>query len=492
MKVTTERTENCQVILDIEVDEERVERHLRNAARRISQKVRIPGFRKGKVPYRVVLRRFGKEALYDEAVDELSQDVFKEALKESGIKPFAQARIEDVQWEPTIFKMVVPVGPMVELGDYREMRVEPEEVTVSDEQVEEVLKDVQKSNVEVRPVQRPAQLGDIGLVDIEARVGGEVVLSNKEQNLHLMADSPDPLSGFSEKLVGMSIGEHREFTLTYPEDWSNPDLAGKEAHFSVHLHELKEEILPALDDDLAKSVGDYETLDELRAKVRENLRTQAQQEAEERFAAQVLEEAVRRARVEFPLVLLEQEIDDMVAEQDRILRQQQGLTLKNYLQTIKKSEEDFRADLRSQAEERLKKALVLNEVIEVEGLKIESDEVETEIERLSLPYGEHAEKVREFLSSPDRQVSIKLDLLKRKALDRLVAIAKDEAPEVKEEKPLLSEEDAALVDEADEGAIEKRVAEGVSSAGRGEEKADEPGDGEMSSVINGEAKDPDL
>jgi len=429
LKVTAERLENCQVELTIEVDEERVEQELQRVARRVSKRRRIPGFRPGRAPYDAVLRLFGKEALYQEVLEDLGQTVFKEALEKEGIEPFAQAELMDVQFEPMVLKMVVPVAPIVELGDYRQLRLTPPEVTVSDEEVEAALKRIQAQHGQWQPVERPAQLDDQAIVDIESTVEGEVVLSNQERALLLKAESPYPVPEFNEQIVGMVIGEDREFDLTYPENLANEKLAGRESHFKVYLHDLKELVLPELDDDLAKTVGDFETLDDLKAKVHEGLQAEAEREAENRFANEVLTATVERARIEFPLVLLERELDSLLEEQDRVLRQREGLNLDNWLEINKKSREEYRDELRPRAEERLKRGLALGKVVELEGVKLEAEEVEDQIERMSLPFGEEADKARDVFSSPDSMRSIASDLLTSKALQRLMAIAKGEVEE---------------------------------------------------------------
>jgi trigger factor len=436
LKVTAERLENCQVELTIEVDEARVEQELRRVARRVSKGRRIPGFRPGRVPYDAVLRFFGKDALYREVLEDLGQAVFKEALEEEGIEPFAQAELMDIQLEPMVLKMVVPVAPIVELGDYRQLRLIPPEVTVSDEEVEAALKRIQAQHSQWQPVERPAQLDDQVIVDIESTAEGEVVLSNQEQALLLRAESSYPLPGFNEQIVGMVIGEDREFDLTYPENFPNEELAGKESHFKVHLHDLKELVLSELDDDLAKTVGDFETLDDLKAKVRETLQAEAEREAESRFASEALTATVERGRIEFPPVLLERELDSLLEEQDRVSRQQEGLTLDNWLEINKKSKEEYRDELRPRAVERLKRGLALGKVVELEGITAEEEEVEAEIERMSSAFGEQADKARDVFSSPDNMRSIASDLLTSKALQRLIAIARgeveDEVDEVDE------------------------------------------------------------
>ena len=426
LKVTAERLENCQVELTIEVDEERVEQELRRAARRISKEKHIRGFRPGKAPYDVVLRLFGKDALYQQALEDLLQAVFKEALEKEGIEPFAQAELVDAQFEPMVLKMLVPIAPIVELGDYRQLRLTPPQVTVTDEEVEAALKRIQAEYSQWQPVERPAQLGDQAIVDIESTIEGEVVLSNQERSLLLRAEAPYPLPGFNEQIVGMVIGEDKEFDLTYPENSANEELAGKESHFQVRLRDLKELVLPELDDDLAKTVGDFETFDDLKAKVRENLQAEAEGEAESRFSSEVLTATVERAHIEFPPILLERELDNLLEEQDRALRRQEGLTLDNWLEINKKNKEEHRDELHPRATERLKWGLALGKVAELESITVEEEEVGAQIELMSSAFGEQADKARDVFSSPDNRRSIASDLLTNKALQRLVAIARGE------------------------------------------------------------------
>jgi len=462
LKVTAERLENCQVELTIEVDEKRVEQGLQRAARRVSKGRRIPGFRPGRAPYDAVLRLFGKDALYREVLEDLGQTVFKEALEKEGIEPFAQAELMDVQFEPMVLKMVVPVAPIVELGDYRQLRLTPPEVTVSDEEVETALKSIQAQHGQWQPVERPAQLDDQVVVDIESTVEGEVVLSNKERALLLKAESPYPLPRFNEQIVGMVIGEDREFDLIYPENLVNEKLAGKESHFKVHLHDLKELVLSELDDDLAKTVGDFETFDDLKAKVREGLQAEAEREAESRFTSEVLTATVERAQIEFPPLLLEGELDSLLEEQDRVLRQRESLTLDNWLEINKKDKEEYRDELRPQAMERLKRRLALGKVVELEGITVDEEEVEAQIERISSSFGEQSDKAREVFSSPDNMRSIASDLLTNKALQRLAAIARgemedeiDEVDETGPEKAQASEVEVEIpLPAEDEEAIE--------------------------------------
>jgi len=364
--------------LTIEVDEERTQRALRNAARRISRQSKIPGFRPGKAPYKVVARMFGKEVLYQEVVDELGNAVYQEALEEIGLEPFDQAAITDYETDPLVLKMVVPLAPVIELGDYRQMRLEPEKEAAREEEVNEVLIRIQEQNTFWEPVKRPAQWDDLAIVDIERRVKGETVAANKGRELILEADSPDPLPGFSDELLGMTVNEQREFTLTYPEEFENKELAGQPVRFEVHLHDLKEKVVPGLDDDLARTVGSYETLEDLKAELRRELQAKAEQE----FANRAWTALVERSQIEFPPVMLEKEIDGWLREFDRSLKRQK-LNLDNYLTMRKLTEEEFRTEVSPQVGERLRRSLALSKFTELEGFEIESGRVEEALGRMA-------------------------------------------------------------------------------------------------------------
>lgn len=433
MKVTEEKIGNCQVVLNVEVEAERVERSLHQASQRVSQRARIPGFRKGRAPYRIVLQRLGEGAIYNEALQELIPEVYREVLTDRGIEPFDLPSLEVVQRKPLILRVTVPLEPIVELGDYRQIRLSPEEVSVKEEEIDALLARIQKENAQEIPVERPARLGDCLTLDVEGHVDGGPRIDTEVEDFILTAETSKPAPGFSEQLVGMMTGQGKEFALTLPADYPDEDLAGKEANFSVLLHEVKEIRLPEIDDDLARTVGDFETLDGLKDRLREGLRAKAESEAQERFVEEVLATVIGQAKIECPPILLEREFDQMVKERIAWL-ERSGFTFEGYLKALQKSEEEWREELRPQAEERLKRSLVLGKVAELEGIEVEPAEIDDEIERMTQPFGDRADVVRRKLSSDESRHDIALRLYGRKALRRLVEIAKGGAEEIIEQK----------------------------------------------------------
>lgn len=439
MKVTTEQLEHCRVALTIEVEEKRVQKALRATARRISRRRPIPGFRPGRAPVGVVLRRLGKEAVYNALVDDIGEELYKEALGQLDIKTVGQAQLEDVQFEPLVLRLTVPTEPIVELGDYRALRVEPPTVSVSDEQVEEELEKLRERNARWELVSRPSQLGDQVTVALKGTNSeGQLLVNEERATLRLSLDSPIPT--LHEQLLGMKADEEREFDFTYPQDFPNSSLAGQTLHFQARTLEVRERVVPALDNEWAKTVGDYDSLEDLRLALRTQLEEQAGQEAEREYADQVVQTLVDQAHIDYPEEMVQRTLDQILFEQDMILRRQ-GLDLDLYLRMEGKTREQLREELREEAEKRLRRSLVLNKVAELEELEVTPLEVVSYIRLMSSAYGDRADEVRRtMLASESFQESVRQDLLAEKATSRLVAIAKGEveiaeaAAEAEEEK----------------------------------------------------------
>lgn len=455
MKVTTHELGQREVELKIELDEARVDRAMRDAARRYAREIKIPGFRPGRAPYNVVVQRVGAERLLQDALDQLAPDIYEEALEAADIDPYELEPLQVADYDPLILSATVPLMPRAELDDYHTIEVERPSIEVSAEDVEAILREYQEENAQLVPVERGAELGDQVIVDLKIDVGDRVVYNRDNISFVLSATGlsgvPD---GFFEQLVGMEAGETREFELTYPEDFDDPELAGEQGVFHVTLHELKERELPELDDELARTVGDFETLDALRERTREMLVQRSEMEAENQLAESVIEKVLDMASVEYPATALEHEIDRLIDELESRLRDQ-GLTLDNYLVMQGVTQEDLRAEHREQAEYRLRRATVLGEVVGREGLDVDEDEIEAEIDALANMYGARVAEAREVFASPESRRSIRNRLLARKAIERLVEIATgaDEADEQTTEQLAAaeaSESEAAADDTTDE------------------------------------------
>ena len=436
MKVTTERLEDCQVNLIIEMDAADIDRELRQTARRISRQFNVPGYRRGRAPFHAVVRVFGREALQQEALEGFGQDLYEKALEEIDYEPFQPGELKDVEWEPFRMTVLLPIEPEVDPGDYRSVRVpfEPEEIT--EDAVEEYLTVVQQEHTQWVPVERPAAWGDQVVIDAEGKFGDEVVLHNDGYEMVLEPGASHPLPGFHEQIVGLSPGEEKTFELTYPEDDFQEDVAGKEATFTLYLYSVKEKDVPPLDDDLAVMVGDYDALDDLKASVRERMETEALQKAESEYLDKVLEAIIEAAvKIEYPPQAIDREAEYTLDQMERNLAQS-GIELDRYLTMLGKTREAYKLDIRPSAEERLRKRLVLRNIAEREELKIEEEQVEAEIDRLAEMMGDQADQMREMLQSPGGRQMAAEDLMMAKVQELVVQIGKGEAPPVEAEQEL--------------------------------------------------------
>jgi len=455
LEITTETLENRQLRLTIKVDEERSERAMRQAARQISRQVNIPGFRKGKAPYELVVQRYGEDTVRKEAAEILAEAVYREALKEKEITPYAPGALDDVSLDPMTFNFAISLPPTVELGDYRAYRLQAEKARVHEEEVEQAIEQIREQNAILELVERPAALGDGIVIDLVGRAAeGVEFLQADELRTLLDAESTNPAPGFAEAIVGMEAGEARTFTLTLPADFAREEYRGQEAEFTVKMTEVYASTLPELDDDLARTVGNFDSLKELEQHVRDQLQQAVQGKADEEYAQHVLQDILEQAQVEYPRAMLEETLDEMVKEMERTVKQQARLALEEYLRFQGQTVEDLREELEPSAEARLKRALVLGEVVSLEGLEVDKEEIGAHIEEVSTPWGVRADEVRASLTSATGQQAVRSRLLANKAVQRLVAIAKGEAPEpvpADEQEGKGTEEQEAGSEEQDAG-----------------------------------------
>ncbi|HLY30149.1 MAG TPA: trigger factor, partial [Ktedonobacterales bacterium] len=282
LKVTVERTPESEAVLNVELDWDEIEDATNKAYKRLVQKYNVPGFRRGHAPRSSLERLLGKDTLYQEGLEDLIDSSYQQAVREHDLTPIARPTVDApvlTTGQPYSFSARVPVLSPVTLGDYTAIRVEAPAIEVTDEEVQQTLDRIQQDQAIWQPVERPAQLGDRLTVDLTLRVGERQVSNLHDNEFELADDRPGIFSGMDQHLVGLTEGAHAEFTTTIPEDYANTELAGKEASYDVTIKAVKTRELPALDDELAKSIGEYETIDDVRKAVREQLLNQKESEA---------------------------------------------------------------------------------------------------------------------------------------------------------------------------------------------------------------------
>jgi trigger factor len=420
LKVTRGETVARQTKLEIEVEPDRVERHMDQAYRRLVTRTKVPGFRNGKAPRQVFERYVGTEYLLDQALESLVSDAVAEALKSESLEAAATPRVKVLDRQPVVkLEASIALTPQVTLGDYRSMRVAAPASVVTDEDVEKALERIRDGNATWAPVERDLKLGDLATITATGAVEDKQVLNAQGTEFAALEGGQYPVPGFSEAIAGMKAGETREFALTFPADYSRTDLAGKQGAFKVTLNSLKEKVLPALDDGLAKTVGEgLSTLAELRNRIRESLEAQGKEEARSSYERQVLDALVAGSTFEVPPMMVDHEADHIIYDQHQALAQYK-VSLDNYIQSIGKTAEDYVKDAKTTAEERLKRSLVIEKLAEAEAVTVSDDAINSEIERLkALP------DIDARTDWDEARESVRRVLRRRAALDRAMEIAR--------------------------------------------------------------------
>ncbi|MEX2246663.1 MAG: trigger factor [Dehalococcoidia bacterium] len=423
LKVSTERIPESQVVMTIEVESERLDEARGKALRRLSPKARVPGFRAGKAPPDMVRRHLGEERILDEALDVLVPDVYREAVEaDESIVPIARPRLVIETTEPLVVKATIPVRPTIELGDYRSVRVAPEPITVEEARVDETVLALRRRNATLEPVEREIRWRDVVRFDVKGIVEGESLVSEDDAEVQLIEERDVLFEGFEEGLLGHRKGETVEFDLPVPERVRGEAFAGKACHFTVAIKETKEEVLPALDDEFAKQLGDgFETVEALHERIRDDIRKHEEEQRDNRWHDQILGELLDRATVEYPPVMLEAEIDRILHEQ--LGQIQHGRDLDRYLAGIGKTEAEVHEEIRPVADLRLRRSLILGKVAEAETIEVGNADVEEEIERLTAAAGPQQAQLRQLFTSEDGRATIRRNLQTRKTLARLVELA---------------------------------------------------------------------
>ena len=433
MKITKEKEENRQVFLTVELEPSEMEEAMQDSYKTLAKKAEIPGFRKGKAPRAVVERHLGRSRLVEEAVNKVVPQAYEQALKEQEIEPFAQPEIELTQAEPVIFKAIVPLEPVVELGDYQSIRMTPEPVEVTDAKVDSVLDELRHQYATWESVDRPLAYNDLAVIDISGKVDEKPYVQKIGAQYQVLKDSMSPAPGFSDQIVGMKKGDEKEFTLGFPEDYPNKEVAGKEGAFKVKLTEIKEEKLPEMNDALAAQVSpEFNTVKALREETEKRLRENAEEQSRMDFEEKLINAVVEQAKVEYPPVLVEMEINRILNEQNRRL-QLSGRGMDDYLKSINKTEEQLREELRPVSVKNVNASLVLGRITEAEKIEVTEEDIDKGIDGMTGNTAEDKrEDLRKLLDNPQTRQSLRQSLLTRKTFDRLVEIARSEVQSKKE------------------------------------------------------------
>lgn len=427
MKATWEKIEKNIGVLEVEVDAEQVSLALDKAFKKVAGKVNVPGFRKGKVPRSIFEAKFGIESLYRDAIDIILPDAYMEAVKETGIDPIDRPDIDFDEFSKGntfVFKAKVMVKPDVQLGEYKGIEVPEQSAEVTTEEINSELESQQKRRAELIVVEEgTAENGDITIIDYEGSVDGVLFEGGKADNHSLELGSNSFIPGFEEQVVGMSKEEVKDIKVTFPEEYHSEDLAGKEAVFKVTLHEIKRKQLPELDDEFAKDVSEYETLDEYKQDIENKLKERKLKDNEMTVESTVIEKAALASEVEIPEVMVGTEVDRMVEEFGNRLRMQ-GMNMEMYFQFSGQNEDALREQMKNEAEKRVRSQLVLEAIANAENVTVDDNDVNEELVRLSEVYKKPADELRSIIESNGTIEDFKQDLRTKKTVKLLVESSK--------------------------------------------------------------------
>jgi trigger factor len=445
VKVTATPIEQSQIVLDIEVDQERVDKALDQAYRRAVTRVKVPGFRPGKAPRQLVERMIGPEALLDDAVQQLVPKVFEDALEEQELTPAARPRLEVVNISPLQVKATVPVRPTIMLGEYRDVRIPLDEVNITDEQIDDVIDRMRQANAEWTPVERPIEAGDLIGLDAAVKDGDDTVISATDAEFIVDPEGVNPVPEFSDHLVGKEVGAEIAYSVAVPDDFETERLQGKTVDVTATVHWIKAKQLPEPDDAFAATVGEYESVQALRDAVKDDLEGRETQAAASKHLDEVLTSVADSATLEIPPQMVDERADEMFHELERSLGAQ-GIPIDKYLEVMNQSEETFKEGLKERAERSVRRSLVVQEVAKAESIEIPDGEIRAELE---LAFGNDKNGPRlieQAMAREETRERIAGMLRERKATAMLVDLAlggdgkprKIEAQESAEENPAVA------------------------------------------------------
>lgn len=398
MSIKIEKTENNNELkLEFTVDAKIFVEGIEKVFKKNAKYFNVPGFRKGKVPMNIAEKHYGVEMFYEEAFNEIVPEIYDREIKENNLEVVSRPSIDIVQMEKgkdLVFTAVVQTKPEVELGKYKGIELEKVEYNVEDKDIEHELGHMAEKNARIITVEdRPVQEGDIAVIDFEGSIDGVPFEGGKAENHELEIGSHSFIEGFEDQVIGMNIEEEKDINVTFPEEYFSKELAGKPAVFKVKVHEIKAKELPTMDDEFAKDVSEFDTIDELKASIKKNLEEQNEHKAKHEIEDKAIEKVCENAKVEIPSGMIELEIDNMEEDMNRRLSYQ-GLNLEQYLKFLNKTKEDFRNEMKPQAETSIKTRLVLEAISKDAKIEIPEEDLNAKIAELAKTYNRPEDELK--------------------------------------------------------------------------------------------------
>lgn len=424
MNVTTEKIENHKVVLTIEVPAEELDKGIKAACKSLANRVNIPGFRKGKAPRRILEMNIGKEAILDEAFDRVAQKAFDEALKQENLDPVDRPQVDIVTLEEgkdVVFKATITPVPEVTLGEYKGLKVAKDAVEVKDEQVEEQVKNILNHHAKMVDAEEGATVAndDFITLDFKGEVDGVAFAGGEGKDYPLQIGSHSFIDTFEDQLVGLKVGEEKDVNVTFPEEYHAKDLAGKAAVFHCKINSIKHKEMPELTDEFVKASTSYESIEDMKAKLRENIEKNAQREADTKRRNEILKQATDNITVDIPEVMVENRVSNMIQELSVNL-ENQGMNLDAYLKYANMDMAKLREQYKGSAAIAVKTDLMLDAVAKAEDIKVENADINAEIALLAATYGTTPQEVSKIIKKNHSIGNLVATVLHKKAANFII------------------------------------------------------------------------
>lgn len=424
MNVTTEKIENHKVVLTIEVPAEELDKGIKAACKSLANRVNIPGFRKGKAPRRILEMNIGKEAILDEAFDRVAQKAFDEALKQENLDPVDRPQVDIVTLEEgkdVVFKATITPVPEVTLGEYKGLKVAKDAVEVKDKQVEEQVKNILNHHAKMVDAEEGATVAndDFITLDFKGEVDGVAFAGGEGKDYPLQIGSHSFIDTFEDQLVGLKVGEEKDVNVTFPEEYHAKDLAGKAAVFHCKINSIKHKEMPELTDEFVKASTSYESIEDMKAKLRENIEKNAQREADTKRRNEILKQATDNITVDIPEVMVENRVSNMIQELSVNL-ENQGMNLDAYLKYANMDMAKLREQYKESAAIAVKTDLMLDAVAKAEDIKVENADINAEIALLAATYGTTPQEVSKIIKKNHSIGNLVATVLHKKAANFII------------------------------------------------------------------------
>ena len=431
MIISQDEIQDRQTVLHIELEENDVDPFINRAYQRVVQKANIPGFRKGKAPRSVIEQFYGKDYLLNEIIETMLPEMTFQAIQEQELDAVGLPSIDLQEINPIKFNATIPLRPEIELNAYKDIRIEKQEIEITEESINERLEQLRLSIATWEPFESEIEEGNMITAQIKCSLSEEIIIEESDAVYLVNEEIGRPFPGFSTKLIGLKVDSQDSFELEIAEDFSDPKLAGQTINCEVLIKDIKHRVLPELNDDFAKGIGEgYETLDELKEEIQKGIQTESEQQSNFDFRESIIESVIKEANISVPPLLIQNEAENIIQQHTQMVTQA-NMAIQDYLQSIGKTEEELQNEAQEEAEGRIKRSFLISKIAEEENIEISDDEIEIKIQEIfsnsegEIPNSTQNEEMRNYLFRT---------LLTDKTIERLEEIASGKESDLPNEK----------------------------------------------------------